>query len=563
MRKYCISFNIFWINILFASAVRKDICEQCLKIEECPSFAHLNKHEQQVWLEQVPCEGQQAIEETTVFGYSPVAKGDYVCCPKSNIWENDSNNGGQNTTTESNNKREIKPVEIRHNNNEGLEKLQQSQVNQNLYSNQNYNGQPIGQNFYGNQQNRPIGPIFYGNGQNNLYGQNPNYQQYPNSGNAWSNPRQPVVSPGQVIQNVGQNPYYRNPYYNNGNRYGRPNRGDQCAAETSLLPDPETHCCGRDMSDALRITDLQSLLNARAPSNHHSWSSHQRPQQPYYQRPYYQQKEKLSEDNNTVVDIGLDDRIIGGKETELDQFPWTVLLKMTFSNDNSIISLFNCGGSLISRRYVLTAGHCVFEPGAKLIGVNVTLAEYDKRTFPKDCKYEIGQKPKCIDNVLMFGEEVILHPQYDDDQLHNDIALIRLQGYAPYTRYIRPVCLPPIDIDNNDLSNLPLAVAGWGRNGQYVSDIKQSTVVHLVSHDDCKKSYPYLSSSHLCAAGRTGQDTCKGDSGGPLMMMFKASYYVIGVVSGKRADSPCGTTVPSLYTNVFHYVPWIRSNIRS
>ncbi|XP_069358539.1 CLIP domain-containing serine protease B4-like isoform X2 [Maniola hyperantus] len=507
MRKYCISFNIFWINILFASAVRKDICEQCLKIEECPSFAHLNKHEQQVWLEQVPCEGQQAIEETTVFGYSPVAKGDYVCCPKSNIWENDSNNGGQNTTTESNNKREIKPVEIRHNNNEGLEKLQQSQVNQNLYSNQNYNGQPIGQNFYGNQQNRPIGPIFYGNGQNNLYGQNPNYQQYPNSGNAWSNPRQPVVSPGQVIQNVGQNPYYRNPYYNNGNRYGRPNRGDQCAAETSLLPDPETHCCGRDMSDALRIT--------------------------------------------------------GGKETELDQFPWTVLLKMTFSNDNSIISLFNCGGSLISRRYVLTAGHCVFEPGAKLIGVNVTLAEYDKRTFPKDCKYEIGQKPKCIDNVLMFGEEVILHPQYDDDQLHNDIALIRLQGYAPYTRYIRPVCLPPIDIDNNDLSNLPLAVAGWGRNGQYVSDIKQSTVVHLVSHDDCKKSYPYLSSSHLCAAGRTGQDTCKGDSGGPLMMMFKASYYVIGVVSGKRADSPCGTTVPSLYTNVFHYVPWIRSNIRS
>lgn len=66
--------------------------------------------------------------------------------------------------------------------------------------------------------------------------------------------------------------------------------------------------------------------------------------------------------------------------------------------------------------------------------VNVTLAEYDKTTFPRDCKYEMGRKPICIDNVLMFAEDVVLHPQYDDDQLHNDIALVRLQGYAPYTR---------------------------------------------------------------------------------------------------------------------------------
>ena len=128
--------------------------------------------------------------------------------------------------------------------------------------------------------------------------------------------------------------------------------------------------------------------------------------------------------------------------------------------------------------------------------------------------------------------------------------------------FIRPICLPPVDIDSPEFSNLPLAVAGWGRNGPYVTDIKQSTVVHLVSHDDCEKSYPHLTRSHLCAAGRTGEDTCKGDSGGPLMMLYRTSYYVIGVVSGKRADSPCGSTVPSLYTNVFQYVQWIRSNIR-
>lgn len=128
--------------------------------------------------------------------------------------------------------------------------------------------------------------------------------------------------------------------------------------------------------------------------------------------------------------------------------------------------------------------------------------------------------------------------------------------------YIRPICLPNINIDIPEFTNLPLAVVGWGRDHQYVSDVKQSTVVHLVPPEDCKKSYPHLSKDHLCAAGRTGQDTCKGDSGGPLMMLYRGSFYIIGVVSGKRADTPCGSKVPSLYTNVYHYITWIQNTIR-
>lgn len=67
----------------------------------------------------------------------------------------------------------------------------------------------------------------------------------------------------------------------------------------------------------------------------------------------------------------------------------------------------------------------------------------------------------------------------------------------------------------------------------------------------------------MCAAGYTGEDTCKGDSGGPLMTVYGGKYQVVGVVSGKRADSPCGTSVPSLYTNVYHYRDWIQSNMKN
>lgn len=58
--------------------------------------------------------------------------------------------------------------------------------------------------------------------------------------------------------------------------------------------------------------------------------------------------------------------ITGGKETELDQFPWTALLKVTFDYGDKQAS-YSCGGSLISSKYILTAGHCVFEAGAKIV----------------------------------------------------------------------------------------------------------------------------------------------------------------------------------------------------
>jgi len=50
------------------------------------------------------------------------------------------------------------------------------------------------------------------------------------------------------------------------------------------------------------------------------------------------------------------DRLVGGKEAALSQFPWAVLLAY---RDNVGTVVYGCGGSLISTRYVLTAAHCV------------------------------------------------------------------------------------------------------------------------------------------------------------------------------------------------------------
>lgn len=70
--------------------------------------------------------------------------------------------------------------------------------------------------------------------------------------------------------------------------------------------------------------------------------------------------------------------------------------------------------------------------------VKVFLAEYDRRTFPKDCKHVLGHGQKCVENVVMYAEDAIPHPQYDNNRLYNDIALLRLQGMAPYTGELLP-----------------------------------------------------------------------------------------------------------------------------
>ncbi|KAF2898008.1 hypothetical protein ILUMI_08173 [Ignelater luminosus] len=255
-------------------------------------------------------------------------------------------------------------------------------------------------------------------------------------------------------------------------------------------------------------------------------------------------------------------RIYGGTEASIGEFPWLALLE---SNENGFI----CGGVLINNRYVLTAAHCIDDTI-----VSVRLGEHDLGA-EEDCEGDTPGLGYCSDNpVDVEVEERIMHKLYDpnnEQNVHDDIALIRLKKEIAYTNFIKPICLPlSSELKHATFTGEKVSVAGWGKveNGE-PSDIKLKVEVPIVSNEDCVKYFIEsgieITKTQICAGGEKGKDSCEGDSGGPLMYRDttadEENWVCVGVVS--YGIGRCGSEhQPGVYTRVAEYLPWIFDTIK-
>ncbi|XP_023317131.1 trypsin-1-like [Trichogramma pretiosum] len=228
-------------------------------------------------------------------------------------------------------------------------------------------------------------------------------------------------------------------------------------------------------------------------------------------------------------------RIYGGEAVVIESYPYQVSIEY---GDKHM-----CGGSIIDKEWILTAGHCV----------NMAVFMMSIRAGTS-----YVNRGGTVHNV----EKIIRHPAFKVDYRgvpFNDIALIKLRDPIEYDNQHDKIDL--YEKFEKSKVGVNATVSGWGVTENGFKDQLRAVSVPIMDTDVCRSAYERfggLPDKQICAANYleftgkdAGKDACQGDSGGPLAI----AYRLVGIVSwGRGCADP---EYPGAYTEVAAYRDWI------
>ena len=247
-------------------------------------------------------------------------------------------------------------------------------------------------------------------------------------------------------------------------------------------------------------------------------------------------------------------RVIDGSRAKPGEYPFYTAV---MDSQLGVINTLVCGGTLISERVVLSAAHCTDTGAVDKVKVGAYGAP------------GLGNQgePFHTSNVI----RKVNHPRYDPNTLQYDVALYLLERPVTNEHLLNNMIKLDFDdtIDLRDGEQMTTVGLGYLDNNGRLPAYLQKVSLKYVANWRCRaKGWPYISSDMMCATDPNGssdgknQDSCSGDSGGPLLVLRNGEYKQVGIVSyGSNAGCGGSTQTPGVYSRVSESTQWIKQTI--
>lgn len=249
------------------------------------------------------------------------------------------------------------------------------------------------------------------------------------------------------------------------------------------------------------------------------------------------------------IDAGpLAPAVVNGEAVDITDVPYGTKV-FAFAFD---LVQFECGGVMISPRYMLTAAHCTEFPGVGGVYRDVDYLSVihgvsDWTTF--------GDDPFTH---LEFSDRIWRHPDYSRTTFANDIAVVRLESPIPGAGI-------GVSLWEGDVPDGAAAyVSGWGLTETFGVQTSLTLQGAEIAIDGSCAFWSELDGwddeMYLCGTAEPGA-FCQGDSGGPLAVERAGVPMLVGLVSfNSTFGCAQGPDIADVYTRVSSYIDWIETH---